>query len=154
MGRRRKVDCNLFGLTTKLFPYEILVPNYYEICYSGLEGSLSGGYFNNTIELCNIKNKDFKGCIWIYNFFPIPIDISSEEFYEEQDKDRAINKYKAIITKCNYILLKMNDKKEIKNLEIFYTQSFSYETGLPITDSIELLSNKFPTRDFIALKRY
>lgn len=154
MGRRRKVNENLFGLTTKLFPYEILVPLFYEICYSGLEGPLSGGGFNNTIELCNLKNKDFKGCIWIYNFFPIPIDISSEEFYEEQDKDRVINKYKNIISKCNYILLKMNDRKEIENLEVFYTKYYSCITGSPKTDSIELLSDKFPTRDFIALKRY
>lgn len=154
MGRRRKVNENLFGLTTKLFPYEILVPLFYEICYSGLEGSLSGGYFDNTIELCNLKDKDFKGCIWIYNLFPSPTYCDSEDLYNEKDQNRAINAYKNIIQRCNYILLKMNDKKEIENIEVFFIPYFYNTNGSAEIDSIELLSDKFPIRDFIALKRY
>ena len=154
MGRRRKVNENLIGLTTKRFPYEILVPNFYEICYSGIEGGLSGGSFNNTIEESKINNKDFKGSIWIYNMFPNPTCYDSDDLYSERFQDEAIKIYKFIIQRCNYILLKMNDKNEIENLEVFFIPYFYNNNGLAEINSIELLSDKFPTRDFIALERY
>jgi hypothetical protein len=86
--------------------------------------------------------------------FPNPTCYDSEDLYIEEDRNRAIDIYKFIVQRCNYILLKMNDKKEIINLEIFFIPYFYNTTGSIKIDSIELLSDKFPTKDFIALKRY
>lgn len=144
----REIDCGDFKLTgykSPYFDYEILLPYHYIMNYGGKDGVR---YFKSRTEINNysIKVKSFTGYIFITRIGN-PVYINPNLNIESCDKDKMLDFYKFLVANSALMTIYFENKR-IKNISVDYLIN-EYESK-----RIWLISDKYPTKDFLLRKEY
>ena len=101
----------LTGISTLLFPYEILLPGEYTMIYSGFE-DLGNKYRNCDINIDLINSEKFTGIINIINLNPksVPIVCTDPDYIDIDNNAISLYKHICIFSFMTYIKFDMKDK--------------------------------------------